>query len=127
MNSLIFAAALFGFLAGAAVATDYFVSDSADKSALRYLRFTLVLVVAVLIAMIVFPLPAQAATVAEIPGVAKFTTERGDCPWMHRVAIAPNGTRGCWTIGEIDRRVTIRWPDGRVVSFSETQFNIYAR
>lgn len=70
---------------------------------------------------------SPADTVAEIPGVAKFTDQRGDCPRLWRVAIAPNGEHGCWTIGERTRAVMIRWPSGVVVRYSETQFNIYAR
>ena len=70
---------------------------------------------------------ARAATVAEIPGVAKFTDERGNCPRLWRVAIAPTGERGCWTIDEVSRAVTIRWFDGAVLVYSETRFNIYAQ
>lgn len=70
---------------------------------------------------------AEAANVAEIPGVAVFTDEHGECPRLYRVAKDPRGNLGCWTIGEHDRAIRIEWADGRVEEYSETRFNIYAR
>lgn len=70
---------------------------------------------------------APTDAILEIPGVAKFTALRGDCPRLWRTAIAPNGMHGCYTMDEHTRAVTIRWPDGSGAYYLETQFNIYAR
>lgn len=128
MNPLILLVALIGAIAGIVFAVGRFASDRGDKSAAwQSNAIVSLLVVGIIAIACAYPLPAKAATVAEILNVAKFTDERGECPRLHRVAIAPDGTRGCWTMGEVDRRITIRWPDGRVVEYSEIQFNIYAR
>lgn len=70
--------------------------------------------------------PAQAATVAEI-GNARLTDEAGQCPRLHRVAYRTDFTRGCWTIGEHSREISITWEDGRVDHYTEMQFEIHGR
>jgi len=131
--SFVFLALLFAMGAGALLFAGTIARDAGRNTRARLLHRSAVayLVVALLFA---FAPLARAAdnvtaldTVAEIPGVAKFTDQRGDCPRLWRVAIAPNGAHGCWTIGEIDRAVSIRWPDGSTVEFSAIQFDIYAR
>jgi hypothetical protein len=119
-------ALLFAIGAGMLIAVGTIANDLGNKrrSSLAQRVAVAYLVLALLFA---FGPLARAADVAEIPGVAVFTDERGECPRLWRIARAPDGTLGCWTIGEIDRAVTIKWPDGSTVEYSELRFEIYAR
>lgn len=127
MTPFLVAFALFcAFIAGAAYTFGIVQRDIGNRNrAHANWRTALVYVVVALIAA--FGPLARAANVMELPGVATFTDERGECPRLWRVAVAPDGTRGCWTIGEVNRAITIRWPDGSTVEYSEMRFNIYAR
>lgn len=71
--------------------------------------------------------PAHAKPVAEVPERIVLTDERGKCPRMHRVAIRGDFVRGCWTMDEISRAITIVWEDNEVSRYTEMQLEIYGR
>ena len=91
----------------------------------RYLRIVLVSALAAL-ALAYGIDAAHAATVARIND-AKLTDEHAQCPRLYREAVRFDGVRGCWTIGEHSRGVTIFWADGRIDRYTEMQFEIYGR
>lgn len=122
----VFVALLFAAGAGMLIALGTLSKDSGRLPVGK--KAHLVAVVYILLALLfAFGPLARAADVAEIPSVAVFTDEQDECPRLWRMARSPDRrTLGCWTIGEVDRRITIRWDDGRVASYSEMQFEIYA-
>lgn len=84
--------------------------------------------VLIFLALTTATVPAKAAVVAEVPGVVRFTDETSPaCPRLHYVALAPDNTRGCWTIGEWSRVIVVTWPNGTRIEYTEMQFEIYAR
>jgi hypothetical protein len=67
----------------------------------------------------------RAATVAEIPNVAKLMDERGDCPRDWFRARGPEFREGCYRMEYPSYEIIIAWRDGKVVRYTEMQFEIY--